>query len=367
LKVVFLVTRSDNIGGSHIHVRDLVLSLKKEGHEIDVIIGGNGPVIEHYKNFGILPIVIPALQREISPLKDYRAYKAIKEKIEELKPDLISTHSSKAGFLGRIAAHQKKIPSIFTAHGWSFTTGKKSINRYIYRKLEDYAASLTTKIITVSDYDKKLAIKHLSIDEDKVITIHNGMMDIEPEFIAMQNHEKNRPVQLVKIARYDHQKDHIEFLKAVKNFNNIEINFVGDGPLFNQVKNTAETFNLSHKIKYWGRVESVKEILSDSDIFVLISNWEGFPRSTLEAMRAGLPTIVSDVGGASEAVEHGKTGFVVQKGDINSLKKYLGQLISNESFRREMGKNARYKFERSFTFDMMYQKTKKVYQEILIK
>jgi glycosyltransferase involved in cell wall biosynthesis len=100
-------------------------------------------------------------------------------------------------------------------------------------------------------------------------------------------------------------------------------------------------------------------------LVVLISNWEGFPRSTLEAMRASLPAIVSDVGGAAEAIDEGKTGYVVQKGDVNTLRYRLSTLIDDPELRMKMGQEARIKYENVFTFQRMYQKTKDIYRLVL--
>ncbi|MDX1642068.1 MAG: glycosyltransferase, partial [Balneolaceae bacterium] len=163
MRIAFLVTRSDTVGGSHIHVRDLATSLKQDGNEVAVFIGGRGPLIEYFIDYGLNIINIPVLKRNISPVNDIRAYVQIKKKLRNFNPDLVSTHSSKAGFLGRLVASKLKIPVLFTAHGWSFTTGKKSVRRLLYQSLEKMIAPKTDRMITVSEYDKKLAVQNLHI------------------------------------------------------------------------------------------------------------------------------------------------------------------------------------------------------------
>jgi glycosyltransferase involved in cell wall biosynthesis len=363
LKIAFLVTRADTIGGSHIHVRDMAVALKKEGMEAEVLMGGNGPIVNHFRSYGISPIIIQDLTRNISPIHDLKAHRQIKEALVDLKPDLVSTHSSKAGFLGRMAAHKLKIPVLFTAHGWSFTTGKKTLNRWIYRQLENYAARLTDVIITVSDYDRELALKYLNISAEQVTTIHNGMPEIEN--VPSQSEMNDSAVHIAKVARFDHQKDHMELLNAIAPLDGYHLHFIGDGPLMDDVKLHSERLMIADKITWYGRLDSVDEVLNRCHFFALISNWEGFPRSTLEAMRSSLPVIVSDVGGASEAIEEGKTGFVVQKGDVATLRERLSTLINNPAKRSEMGRAARVKYEKEFTFQTMYQKTKTVYQQVL--
>jgi len=363
LKIAYLVTRSDTIGGSHIHVRDMAAALKKEGADAHVLMGGNGPIVDHFKSYGLNPIIIGNLTRNISPFNDLKAYRQIKEELARLQPDLVSTHSSKAGFLGRIAAHALQIPVLFTSHGWSFTTGKKAMNRWLYRQLENHAARYTNVIITVSDYDNHLAQKHLNISADNIITIHNGMPDLEHK--PAKKEETNSTIHITKIARFDQQKDHMELLNALEPLDSYHLHLVGDGPLMEPVQQHAKKLNMADKITFHGRLDSVEEVLKKSHLFVLISNWEGFPRSTLEAMRASLPVIVSDVGGAAEAVDEGNTGYVVPKGDVNTLRDRLSTLIYDSELRMKMGQAARIKYENEFTFQRMYQKTKDIYRMVL--
>lgn len=334
-----------------------------EGHQVFVMIGGDGPVVNNFREAGLNVIQIPSLSRNISPFKDVMAYFEIKKALRFVQPDIVSTHSSKAGFLGRFAARRLNIPVLFTAHGWSFTTGKSFIKQSFYKTLERIAAPVTDIIITVSDYDKKLALEKLSVPEEKVLTIHNGMYDIDGKYRAYP--AGGNPVNLVMIARFDKQKDHIELLTAIRNINNLQLHFVGDGPLMDDVKKFADELGITKRITFWGRVNSVDSILAKCHIFALISNWEGFPRSTLEAMRAGIPTIVTDVGGAAEAVIEDETGYVVGKGDIAKLNEVVKKLVTDAEKRMRMGKAARENFEKYFTFEIMYAKTLSVFREVL--
>ena len=340
-------------------------SLYKNGHQAVVLIGGDGPIIEHFRNAGIVTEVIPNLCRDIEPLNDVRAYINIKDVLERYRPNLVSTHSSKAGFLGRIAARRLNIPALFTAHGWSFTSGKRIHHRIIYKTLERLVLPITDKIITVSNYDKNLALTSFGLSDKKVITIHNGIVDSDRTKNRVQ--QDSGLVHIIKVARFDSQKNHLELLDAVKNIKGIHLHFVGDGPLMNIVKKRVTDFNLTDYTTFWGRLENVSEVLSASQIFILISNWEGFPRSTLEAMRHSLPVIVSDVGGAAEAVDHNVTGYVVKKGDVQSLKNHIIELVQNPEKRIDMGMMAREKYVEQFTFDRMYDDTLAVYDEVLEK
>lgn len=362
-RIAFLVTRSDQVGGSHIHARDLAVALQKDGFEVTVFLGGEGPVISHFKKFGLEVVSIPNMKRNIAPHSDFKAYKELKDEIATFKPDLITTHSSKASFLGRIIAWKLNIPVMFTAHGWAFTDGKSKLKRAMYRILEKLVVPITDKIIAVSDYDRKLAVQELKLSEDQIQTIYNGMPDIDKALMA--SHNSQEVVNIVMVARFDHPKDQKELLRATHDIENIHIHFVGDGPLRKESEKLAEELEFRDRVTFWGELDSVEKVLAESQIFVLISNWEGFPLSTIEAMRSGLPTVVSDVGGAAEAIEQGKTGYAVKKGDIKSLRSVIQELVENSDKRKEMGKAARKRYEELYTFKHMYDKTVGVYREVL--
>jgi glycosyltransferase involved in cell wall biosynthesis len=342
----------------------LGIALKREGHEVHIIIGGQGSVIDLFKDCGLQVINVQSLKRNISPFDDIKAYIEIKNTLNFLKPDIVSAHSSKAGFIGRLAASKLGIPVLFTAHGWSFTAGKSKPARKLYRYLENFIVPKTNYFITVSDYDKSLAQKVLKIPSKKIQTVHNGMVDVPNKYRAEPG--KAGIVSIVMVARFDQQKNHVELLKAVKELKNFHIYFVGDGPLLASVKQKTKELGLSSCVTFTGYSSSVEKWMAKAQIFTLISNWEGFPRSTIEAMRAGLPVIISDVGGAAEALEHGKSGFVVKKGDVSSLKIYLKKLIDDSSLRKKMGENARNHFEKHLTFEHMYSKTVVVYKKIIL-
>lgn len=363
-RIAFLVTRSDHIGGSHIHVRDLALALQKDGHNVTVFIGGKGPVIQNFQNLGLNVVRIPSMRRNIAPFFDIRAYKELKKEVALFYPDIITTHSSKAGFLGRIVAWKLDIPVIFTVHGWAFTDGKSKIKRAIYKILEKVVVPVTDKIVAVSNYDKELGIQQLNLSNDQILTIHNGVTDINHTFMA--RHDQQYPVNIVMVARFDPPKDQKELLKATYNIENIHIHFVGDGGCREEVDRLAEELGFRDRITFWGELDSVVEVLAQSQIFALISNWEGFPNSTLEAMRAELPVVVSDVGGAAEAIEHGVTGYAVPKGNIQALHDVIEELAQNPEKRKKMGAAARKRFEKNYTFQTMYEKTSETYTEVIM-
>jgi glycosyltransferase involved in cell wall biosynthesis len=118
-------------------------------------------------------------------------------------------------------------------------------------------------------------------------------------------------------------------------------------------------------VRYLGQRNDVTQRLAESQIYALTSNWEGFPLSILEAMRAGLPVIASHVGGVGEAVKNGITGFLVPRADIEALVLRLGQLLSNPELRSRLGTTGRARYEKRYTFERSFRRTLAVYQEVL--
>ncbi|HBC32308.1 MAG TPA: glycosyltransferase family 1 protein [Clostridiales bacterium] len=366
-RILFIITQGI-LGGAQIHVRDLAIYLHNSGHNVHVAIGVKGPILNELEANGINVEHIPSLVREISPLKDLQAYQEINGLIRRIKPDLVTSHSSKAGIIGRLVSHRYNIPNIFTAHGWAFTEGVSGKRRRLYLIMERKAASWANRIICVSEYDRNLALKHSVGLPGQLVTIHNGIPILINNSLNRPN--KDKIIKKIMVARFSEPKDQQLLLRAASQLQTVtdfEIDFVGDGPLLSATKELARKLQISDKVRFLGARTDVPELLEKAHIFVLTSNWEGFPITILEAMRAGLPVITSDVGGCKEAVIDGITGYLIPKGDAEKLKDRLEILINNAELRQQMGMAGYKRFVEKFTFDRMLKETVKVYEEVLQK
>lgn len=367
MTILFIITQAI-LGGAQVHVRDLSRSLRDLGYNVHVAIGVKGPLIDELESYGITVHIIPSLVRAISPLQDWQTYREIKCLIQSIEPDLVTTHSSKAGIIGRLVSFKNHIPNTFTVHGWAFTEGVSNIRRSLYLIVERMAASWATKIICVSEYDRKLALKHSVGLPEQLVTIHNGIPVLEDTEIRRLDNDNK--VKIIMVARFSEQKDQQLLLKVASQLSidsNFEIVFVGDGPLLYATEELAQKLQISDKVRFLGARTDVPELLKKAHIFVLTSNWEGFPITILEAMRAGLPVITSDVGGCKEAVIDGITGYLIPRGDAEKLKDRLEILIDKPELRQQMGVAGYERFIEKFTFDGMLTKTVKVYEEALQK
>jgi len=331
---------------------------------VTVLVGGEGPFTEELAVRGIPYRSMRYLVRPIRPSTDLRGLLELRAALTELRPDLVATHSSKAGWLGRLAARSLGLPVVFTAHGWAFTEGVPERKRKIYALAERLAAPFADRIITVSEYDRALALRYRIAPAHKLVTVHNGMPDVDPTLRACPEAE---PVRLVMVARFEPPKDHATLLCALAGLRDLawELELIGDGPLLERVRAEAERLGLLERVRFLGARKDVAERIAKAQLFVLTSNWEGFPLSILEAMRARLPVVASDVGGVREAVMEGETGFLVPRGDVGALRARLRQLIMNASLRVKMGQAGRKRFEERFTFEHMFRKTVEVYEDVL--
>jgi len=140
---------------------------------------------------------------------------------------------------------------------------------------------------------------------------------------------------------------------------------VGDGPNLPECQQLAIELGIGENVQFVGARSDVHRMLARQDVFVLTSNWEGFPISILEAMGHGLPIVASDVGGVHEAVIDGETGFLIPRGDIDILVGRLRALYQNAELRTRMGINGRKRFADYFTVDIMVRKILGVYEEVI--
>ena len=167
--VLFVVTRSDELGGAQVHVRDLAQGLLLRGWQVDVAAGGKGVLAKQLSERKVSYRALRHMVRPFNPLRDVFGILELRRLFKELKPDLICLHSSKAGFIGRLAALKLGIPTVFTAHGWAFSDGVPYMERRIYRLVERMVAALADKIITVSNYDRELAIRNSICSQEKLV------------------------------------------------------------------------------------------------------------------------------------------------------------------------------------------------------
>jgi glycosyltransferase involved in cell wall biosynthesis len=361
-RILYIVTRAER-GGAQTHVLDLATAMRAE-FEVAVATGEEGFLTDACREREIPLYVLPHLQREVRPMADALALWELRKLIEQLQPDLIHAHTFKAGFLGRLAGRMLGVPSIYTIHAWLY--GTPAVSRLcsaLSGPCERAAARWSERIVAVSDAGARVIRKHKIGSPSKLVTIHNGIPDCHERASV----PSDRSPVITMVSRFIEGKDHELLLRAFASVApGPRLCLVGDGPKRQSIENLARELGIHARVDFMGNRDDVPSILAASDIFVLASKSEMLPISILEAMRAGLPVIASDVGGVSEAVVHGETGFLVPSGSVSPLAKALTKLSENPALRRQLGCAARQRFTGKFLAARMVERTRSLYGEVLL-
>jgi glycosyltransferase involved in cell wall biosynthesis len=362
MKILYLITRAER-GGAQVHVLDLLTNLPPECRPV-LGTGEPGFLSEQAAKLGIPVRIIPDLVQPIRPLKDLKALAGIVRLIREERPDVVHAHTSKAGLLARLASRLTGTQVVFTAHTWSFTEGVPRAQRWFAIPLERLTGALGGAIINVSQANMDLALRKRVARPKNLTRIWNGVVDTP----LRANPGLREPITLVMTARFAPQKDHLLLLEALAGVEGRwRLVLAGDGPMRHMAEQATARLALNERVDFLGDCDDVPRLLADADIFVLATKWEGLPLSILEAMRAGLPVIATNVGGIAETVTDGVTGYLTQPGNVAQMRDRIQELIASKELLRSMGYEGRRRFEQDFRMDMMIRKTLIVYREVMAR
>jgi glycosyltransferase involved in cell wall biosynthesis len=364
VKIAFVITRADSLGGAHTHLLDIATALVARSHKVVVLLGGEGEVTRELQTKRIPFRALHRLAKPINPAKDLLAVLEIWKSLRDFRPDLVAAHTAKAGLLARCAGALARIPVVFTPHGWAITDRISARQGRLFRILERLAGCLSARIINVCEYERALARECKIAPEAKLATVLNGIPNISAEFLAEADRQ---PCKLIMVARFESPKDHSTLLLALSMLKDLPwmIDLVGDGPLEPEVRRMARELGLDDRLRFLGARSDVAGLLAQAQVFVLSSRSEALPYAVLEAMRAGLPVIASDVGGICEAVADGETGLLASPKDADGLARHLRGLIASSELRMKLGRAGRRRVLELFTLDKMLEKTFEIYREVI--
>lgn len=367
IKVVRIINRF-NLGGPTFNATFLTRFLSDE-FETTLIGGvpdkGETNSLHILKEYGIKPIVLPEMSRAINISQEYRAYKKIKKILKEIQPDIVHTHASKAGLLGRMAAFSLRIPVVVhTFHGHVFHSYFGKFKTTFFKQIERYLAKKSTGIIAISALQKhELADVHKIVNQEKIKVIPLGF-DLQKfqegriekrEVVRAQYKLSDDEVAITIIGRLAPIKDHDYFLNVIEEVlkqtpQEIKVFIVGDGSEKNHIEDRVNKLNEAYpnRIMMTSWILDIATFIQGMDIVCLTSKNEGTPVSLIEAQAAGIPVISTDVGGVRDAMEDGKSGFVVKRENIETYIKNLRLLIEDDKLREKISifgqKNATEKF-----------------------
>lgn len=364
MNILYVITKSE-IGGAQTHVLQLATAMVAEGHTVAIMSHPGGWLEHQAEKAGVMFFANNYFKNSFNPISSYKAYATIGDAVTKFAPAIVHCHSSFAGILTRLAI-RGSIPTIFTAHSWAFTDGASAWRKGIASIAERCMARYTDKIICVSEYDRKLAIRYRIAPEHKLVTIHNGV-SIHEE--VSRGHTEG-VLRIVSIGRLAYPKEYglliASFAALPKSIRErTHLSIVGNGPLYDEVVHAVHAHGMTGCIDISTQKEpqEIPALLSHSDIFILLSKHEGFPMTILEAMSAGLPVIASRVGGVPEVLDD-SCGTVV----LNTQPAVTGALqimIENTPQRIAQGVAARARICDGFSLEHFLQKTMRVYGEVL--
>ena len=385
MKIVHIITRLI-LGGAQENTLITCKLLAQRGHDVTLItgpaIGPEGELFEQTRNQKYAVIVIPRLIRAVCPLYDTISYYQIKKRLRKLKPDIVHTHSAKAGILGRFAAHSiRNTRIVHTIHGLAFHPYQSKWLNKFYIAIEKSAAKRTDFFISVADAMTAQATAAGIGQSRQFVTAYSAIE--EDDFLEQISQERKRDfrrkfkipedaIVLITIARLFMLKGHkyiIESAKQLsKQFEKAVWLFVGDGNLSDRFKKQVSQLGLSEKIKFAGLLPpgQIPLAIQSSDILVHCSLREGLARALPQAMLCARPVISFDVDGAKEVVNE-NTGRLIEPKIVEKLTKSCAELIENDELREKLGKNGREFVKEKFAPEKMVDTIEAVYKKLLEK
>jgi glycosyltransferase involved in cell wall biosynthesis len=344
-------------------------------------IGPEGGLVERAQRRGVDLILLPSLRRAISPWRDALAFRALLWTFRDERPDIVHTHSSKAGILGRLAARSAGVPVIIhSIHGPPFHAQQGRAANWLCRRAEKLVAGGTSRFISVADAMTEAFVQSGIAPREKFLTIYSGM-DVAP-FLAQDGGRARvraefgiSPSEIVigKIARLFHLKGHEDVLRAFAELAPqapaARLLFVGDGILRQRLTALSASLGIGGKVTFAGLVapDRIPEMIKAMDLLVHASLREGLARVLPQALLSGCPLISYDVDGAREVVRDGVTGFLVAPGSVAGLREAMQRTLANLDAARAMALKGRELFVEQFRAETMVRRVAGLYEEELAR
>lgn len=321
---------------------------KKKGYEVHVAAKNDYDnkeecIIPFCDKFHDLPF-------ERSPLKksNLHVYRDLKNIIDSNEYEIIHCHTPTGGAIGRLAARstrKKGAKVVYTAHGFHFFKGAPLVNWLAYYPVERWLARYTDVLITINKEDYEIAKKFkvnrieyvpgVGIDTDKFKNIEVNRTE-KRESLGVNEDD----FMIISVGELNKNKNHQVIIRAISRLKNQEIKYVlcGQGPLENELRELAKELDVENQVKFLGFRRDVAELMNIADLFAFPSYREGLSLSLMEAMASGLPVLCSNIRGNTDLIEDGKGGFLVESTDIESIAKYISEMISDSGLRNECGR-----------------------------
>ncbi|MCD6329730.1 MAG: glycosyltransferase family 4 protein [Candidatus Cloacimonetes bacterium] len=352
---------------------NLLDHLVRNEYDITVISATNGPMIEKLHEMGIRHVAIPNLIQKIN-VYDIRIFVQFYKFFRKERFDIVHTHSSKTGFIGRIAAKLAGVKIIIhTIHGFPFHPYQSKPVRLFYQNLERIAGIFCDTAVSVNSFERELAIRKYLIKKKKIVTIYNGIRGLVSHnpIKRMELGIDDNNIIVGSVSRFSEQKNILNLIKVaidiVKNEQNITFIFIGDGEYFNQALQLVREAGVEANIRLIGWKSNVEDWYDLFDIVVLYSKWEGLSLTILEAMSMKKPLIASDIKGNNELIIDGQNGYLIKIDDHKDLTKKIHTLSKDTLTQNKFGAESYKIFLENYTLDRFAGSYKVLYQKLIKK
>jgi len=358
IRILRIIARL-NIGGPAIQAVLLTGALNNDEFESILVAGpvekGEAEMSSLLSKHNVAPVFMKEIGREIRPVKDIKAFFKICALIKKYRPHVIHTHTAKAGTLGRLAAFFLRVPvRVHTFHGHTFYGYFNPLKNFIFLNIERLLSSITDKIITISPLQlSDVTARYKAAPRKRCIIMPLGIelgkyLKVNPEPGGKENIGFGKEDIIIgTVGRLTGVKNHKFFLETADLFyrtikdERIKFAIVGDGKLKNELMAYRDALGLAEKVRIFGWQEDLARFYSAFDVFTLTSKNEGTPVSAIEAMASARPVVATDVGGLSDLVREGETGFLIKPGKHKEFVEKLKELIYNRGTSLSMGKAGR--------------------------
>ncbi len=381
MKIVHIITRII-VGGAQ---ENTLLSCEGQhdlGHDVTLITGPpegpEGSLLERAQRYGYKVEVLGEMKRSLLPIADVRVYQAIKSRLKQLRPDVVHTHSSKAGIIGRWAAHHADVYGIVhTIHGLAFTASTRRLVNKFYETCERETTPITRKIVCVANAMAEQSLAAHIGRPEQYVTVYSGMNTapfINPpvprEAIRAQLGLKDDDIAVGTIARLFDLKGHDDLLDLAPElcgrFPKLKFMWVGDGSLRGRFEQRIAQMNLKDRFILTGLVPPTRipELVNAMDIVAHPSRREGLARALPQGSLAGKPVVTYDIDGAKEGVLDGQTGFVLPPFDKAAMGDRIARLLEDENLRAQFGQTGRTFALGRFDTKIMVDALERVYRSL---
>jgi len=361
VKKIFHVITKLELGGAQKVVLATLDRLPEDQYERALVTGTEGLLVRDATQIaGVRVHWIPSLVREIRPVKDVVAFVSLWHLFRRERPDIVHTHSSKAGILARWAAWLAGVPVIFhTVHGFSFNDFQRPIVRSTYQWLERVTAKVTDKLVMVSVANAEQGEKVGIFKRGDWILCRAGIY-LEEFMKAGPRRRKLKEwgvpgsrVIIGMISNFKPQKSPVDFIevaaRVLKETQSVHFVMAGDGELRPEVEARIRHYGIGGNVSLLGWQHDMPETYRNLDVVVLTSLWEGLPCVFSEAMASELPVVATNVDGAREAIIDGDNGFLHEPHDVDAMARSVLRLATDEKLRHTMGRSGK---ERVMEFDI---------------